>query len=211
MKMEHVLSPVYPNGSWRRELSLLEMKATWRLFCFTWQPTKSNVSLVRMTVQEHDETGLPFSSSRPLWAYLVFIKAWVLQKVLWSWGMIWPGQMCMSGMSPGAHGTVPVFRTKPCGLLGHLEIKADLHVGKCNTTFSFTSFGLILFSHCRSRKDLGEAFLPKSCSYSVFRSTNHQEKKYCDWLYHWLGSFLSAELLLWVYSYTTKQISCTSK
>lgn len=29
----------------------------------------------------HDENGLQFSSSRPLWAALVFVKAWAVQKM----------------------------------------------------------------------------------------------------------------------------------
>jgi len=75
-----------------------------------------------MTVQEHADAGLQFSSSRPLWACLVFVKAWAVQNILWSWGVIQSGaeQMRMPVMSPGVHGSVPAFRTKPCGLLGHL-------------------------------------------------------------------------------------------
>lgn len=138
--------PCFPIWKLKERTFTVRDESTWRLFCFTWQLTKGYVSLVRMTVQEHDEIGIPFSSSRPLWASLVFIKAWALQKVLWSWGMIWPMQMYVSVMSPGAHGTVPMFRTKPCGWTPWPPTdkgSQDLHVGKCNTTFSFTSFGLI--------------------------------------------------------------------
>lgn len=81
-----------PKWTLKERTSTVRDESMWRLFYFTWQPTKGNISLVWMTVQEHDEVGLPFSSSRPLWACLVFIKAWALQKVLWSWGMISPAQ-----------------------------------------------------------------------------------------------------------------------
>lgn len=114
--------PCLPKWKLKERTSTGRDQSTWRLFCFTWQPTKGNVSPARMTVQEHDEVGPQFSSSRPLWACLVFIKARALQKIMWSWGMIQRGaeQMRMPVMSPGVHGTGPAFRTKPRGLLGHL-------------------------------------------------------------------------------------------
>lgn len=81
--------PCLPKRKLKEGTSTVRDKCTWRLFFFTWQPTKGTVSPVRMTVQEYDEVGPPFSSTRPRWACLVFIKAWALQKVLWSWGMLW--------------------------------------------------------------------------------------------------------------------------
>lgn len=57
-------------------------QSIWSLCCFTWQPTKAIISPGRMTVQEHGEVGLQFSSSRLLWTCLVSVKAWALQKML---------------------------------------------------------------------------------------------------------------------------------
>lgn len=113
MKMEAVLEP-----RWKLKeiISTVRDESMGRLLCFPWHPTKGNISPVRMTVQEHDEVGLPFSSSRPLWACLGSSESFVKL----GHDRTCAEQMRMSVTSPGAHGTVPVFRTKPRGLLGHL-------------------------------------------------------------------------------------------
>lgn len=63
-------------------------QSTWRLFCFTWQPTKSSVLPARMAEQEHDEVGIQCFSSGQLWTCLMFVKAEALQEVLWAWSRV---------------------------------------------------------------------------------------------------------------------------
>lgn len=81
--------------------------------------------------------------------------------------------MRMPVMSPGVYGTVPAFRTKPLDSVANYKDRQACMFRKCNIIFSFTSSALI--PSLQKQRDLGEGFLLRVDS--LFRVTNHQEKK----------------------------------
>lgn len=100
-------------------------------------------------------------------------------------------QMRMPVMSPGVHGTVPAFRTKPCGLLGHVEIQTCVLANA--TLYSQYYISLYHYIHklcfnlipsLQKQRDLGEAFLLR-VAVALFSDPQITRKKpHCDQLYH---------------------------
>lgn len=113
--------PCLPKWKLKERTSTVRDESTWRLFFFTWCLTKGNVSHMRMTLQEHDEVGLHSPAQDTLGLLGVYKSLGSSENfVKLGRDQICAEQMRMSVMAPGAHGTVPVLRTKLCGLFGHL-------------------------------------------------------------------------------------------